>query len=136
MVESQYDLIKNEKDLCVLIRKDLREIHLGEKKNTKQIYNICTRDQITNISWIIEKPREFQENIYSASLTMLKSLIVWIITNCGKFFKRWESQTTLPVSWEICMQVKNQQLEPDMEQQIGSKLGEEYVKAVYCHLFI
>ena len=67
---------------------------------------------------------------------MLKSLIVWIITNCGKFFKRWESQTTLPVSWEICMQVKNQQLEPDMEQQIGSKLGEEYVKAVYCHLFI
>ena len=50
--------------------------------------------------------------------------------------ERWESQTTLPVSWEICMQVKNQQLEPDMEQQTGSKLGKEYVKAVYCHLFI
>jgi len=41
----------------------------------------------------------------------------------GKFFKRWEYQTTLPVSWEICMQVKKQQLEPDMEQQTGSKLG-------------
>ena len=43
-------------------------------------------------------------------------------------------QTTLPASWEICMQVKNQQLEPDMEQRTGSKLGKEYVKAVYCHL--
>ena len=42
----------------------------------------------------------------SASLTMLKPLTVWITTNCGKFFKRWEYQTTLPVSWEICMQVK------------------------------
>ena len=42
-------------------------------------------------------------------------------------------QTTLPASWEICMQVKKQQLELDMEQQIGSKLGKEYVKTVYCH---
>ena len=46
---------------------------------------------------------------------------------------RWEYQTILPVSWEICMQVKKQQLEPDMEQQTGSKLGREYIKAVYCH---
>ena len=51
----------------------------------------------------------------------------------GKFFKRWEYQTTLPASWEICMQVKKQQLELDMEQQTGSKLGKEYIKAVYCH---
>ena len=58
---------------------------------------------------------------------------VWITTNCGKFFKRWEYQTTLPASWEICMQVKKQQLEQDMEQQTGSKLGKKYVKAVYCH---
>ena len=42
-------------------------------------------------------------------------------------------QATLPHSWEICMQVKKQQLEPDMEQQTGFKLGKEYVKAVYCH---
>ena len=47
--------------------------------------------------------------------------------------KRWEYQTTLPASWEICMQVKKQQLELDMEQQTGSKLGKEYIKAVYCH---
>ena len=62
---------------------------------------------------------------------MLKPLTVWITTNCGKFLKRWEYQTTLPASWEICMQVKKQQLEPDMEQQTGSKLGKEYVKAIY-----
>ena len=46
---------------------------------------------------------------------------------------RWEYQTTLPASWGICMQVKKQQLELDMEQQTGSKSGKEYVKAVYCH---
>ena len=47
--------------------------------------------------------------------------------------KIWEYQTTLPASWEICMQVKKKQLELDMEQQTGSKLGKEYDKAVYCH---
>ena len=50
-----------------------------------------------------------------------------------KFWKRLEYQTTSLSSWEICMQVKKQQLESDTEQQIGSKLGKEYVKAVYCH---
>ena len=63
---------------------------------------------------------------------MLKPLTV-DHTNSGKFLKRWEYQTTLPVSREICMQVKKQQLELYMEQQTGSKLGKEYVKAVYCH---
>ena len=51
----------------------------------------------------------------------------------GKFWKRWEYQTTWPASWEICMQVRKQQLELDMEQQTDSKSGKEYVKAVYCH---
>ena len=50
-----------------------------------------------------------------------------------KFLKRWGYQTTWPASSEICMQVRKQQLELDMEQQIGSKLGKDYVKAVYCH---
>ena len=54
-----------------------------------------TRDQIANICWIIEKAREFQKNIStSALLTMPKPLTVWITTNCGKYFKRWEHQTT------------------------------------------
>ena len=58
------------------------------------------RDQIANIHWIIEKAREFQKKktSTSASLTVLKPLTVWITTNCVKFFKRWEYQTTLPVS--------------------------------------
>ena len=63
----------------------------------------------------------------SALLTMPKSLTVCITTN-------WKIlQTTLPASWEICMQLRKQELELDMEQQIGSKLGKEYVMAVYCH---
>ena len=90
-----------------------------------------TRDQIANIRWIMEKAREFQKK--SALLTMPKPLTVWITTNCGKFWKRWEYQITWPASWEICMQVKNQQLELDMEQQTGSKSGKEYIKPVYRH---
>ena len=62
-----------------------------------------------------------------------KPLTVWITTKYEKFFKRWEYQTTLSASWEVCVQVKKQQLEPDMERQTGSKLGKEYIKAVYCH---
>ena len=58
---------------------------------------------------------------------------MWITTNCGKFLKRWEYQTTLRAFWEIYMQVKKQQLEPDIEQRTSLKLRKEYVKAVYCH---
>ena len=79
------------------------------------------RDQIANIRWIIEKAREFQKNIYFCFIDYAKPLTVWITTNCGKFWKRWEYQTTWPASWEICMQVRKQQLELDMEQQTGSK---------------
>ena len=62
-----------------------------------------------------------------------KSLTVWVTTNCWKLLTRWDYQTTfLPASWEICMHVKKQQLELDREQQTGSKLGKEYIKAVYC----
>ena len=64
---------------------------------------------------------------------MPKPLTVWITINCGKFWKRWEYQTTWPASWEISLQVRKQQLELDMEQQTGSKSGKKYVKAVYCH---
>ena len=57
----------------------------------------------------------------SALLTTPKHLTVWVTTNCGKFFKMWEYQTTLPASWETYMQLKKQQLELDMEQQTDSK---------------
>ena len=64
-------------------------------------------DQIANIHWIIKKAREFQKNIYFCFIDDVK-YFVWITTNCGKFCKRWEYQTTWPASWEICMQVKKQ----------------------------
>ena len=83
-------------------------------------------------SW--KKQESSRKTSISALVTMPKPLTMWITINCGKFWKRWEYQTTtLPASWEICMQVKKQQLEMDMEQQTGSKLGKEYIKAVYCH---
>ena len=58
--------------------------------------------------------------MYRFCMYMPKPLTVWI-TNSGKFLKGWEYQTTWPDSWDICMQVRNQQLELDMEQQTGSK---------------
>ena len=73
-----------------------------------------TRTQIVNIHWVIKKAREFQKNIYSC-FTDYEKFWLWITTNCGKFWKRWEYQTTLPASWEIYKQVKKQQLELDME---------------------
>ena len=77
-----------------------------------------TRDQIANIHWIIETAREFQQNIYFCFIDYAKAF-VWITTNYGKFLKRWEYQTTWSASWEICMQVRKQQLGLDMEQQTG-----------------
>ena len=90
------------------------------------------RDQIASIHWIMEKAREFQKNIYFCFIDYAKAF-VWITTKCGKFLKRWEYQTTWPASWETCVQVKKQHLEPDIEWWIGSKWGMEYVKPVYFH---
>ena len=69
----------------------------------------------------LKKQESSRKTPTSALLTMPKLLIVWITINCGKFFKRWEYQTTWPAFWEICMQVRKQQLELDMEQQTGSR---------------
>ena len=65
------------------------------------------RDQSANIHWIIEKAREFQKNIYFCIIDYTYAFDC-VEYNCGKFFKRWEYQTTLLASWEICMQVKKQ----------------------------
>ena len=104
---------------------EISDVQAGSRKGRG------TRDQIANICWIIEKAREFQKNIYFCFIDY--SLWLCGSQQTGKFWKRWEYQTTLPASWELCMQVKKQQLEPDLEQQTGSKLGKEYVKAIYCH---
>ena len=69
----------------------------------------------------LKKQESSRKTSISALLNMPKPLTVWITTNCGKFFKRWEYQTPWPASWETYMQVRKQQLELDMEQQTGSK---------------
>ena len=69
----------------------------------------------------LKKQESSRKTSISALLTMPTPLTVWITINCGKFWKRWEYQTTWPAFWEICMQVKKQQLELDMQQQTGSK---------------
>ena len=74
------------------MNQELPEVQAGFRKGRG------IRDQVANICWIIEKAREFQKNIYSALLTTLKTLTVWLTTNCEKFFKRWEYQTTLSAS--------------------------------------
>ena len=68
-----------------------------------------------------KKQESFRKTSISALLTMPKPLTVWITRNCGKFWKRWEYQTTWPASWEIYRQVRKLQLELDMEEQTGSK---------------
>ena len=89
-----------------------------------------TRDQTANICWIIEKARV---PVLKTSILLFSPLTVRITINCGKFWKRWEYQTTWPAAWETYTQVRKQQLELGMEQQTGSKQKKEYVKAVYCH---
>ena len=68
----------------------------------------------------MEKAREFQKNIYFCFIDYAKAFAC-VTINCGKFWKRWEYQTTWPASWETYMQVRKQQLELDMEQQTGYK---------------
>ena len=104
---------------------ELPEVQAGFRKDRG------TRHQIANIPWIVEKTREFQEK-KSASLTMLKSLTVWILTN-------WKILKEMRISDYLICLLRNlyagqEVTEADMEQQTGSKLGKEYVKAVYCHL--
>ena len=94
---------------------ELPDVQAGFRKGTG------IRDQIANIPWITEKPTEFQKNIFFCFIDYAKAFAVWITINRGKFWKRWEYQTTWPASWETCMQVRKQQLELDMEQQTGSK---------------
>ena len=92
---------------------ELPDVQAGFRKD------LGTRDQVANICWIIKKAREFQKNIYFWFIDYAKAF-VWITINCGKFWKRWEYQTTWPASWETYMQVRKQQLELDVEQ-TGSK---------------
>ena len=106
---------------------ELSDVHSGFRKG------IGTRDQIANIPWIIKKAGEFPKNIYFCFTDYAEAFNCVDHINCGKFWKRWEYQTTWPASWEICLQVKKKQLELDKEQQTGPKLEKEYIKPACCH---
>ena len=91
-----------------------------------------TRDQIADIRLIVEKVREFHKNVYFCFIDYAKAFDCVDHKKLWKILKGMGIQATLSASWEISMQVKKLQLEWDMKQQTGSKLGKEYVKAVYC----
>jgi len=97
-----------------------QDVQVGFRKGRE------TRDQIANIHWIVEKAREFQKSIYFCFMEYANMLKTFCESqkkkkkNCGKILKRWEYQTTLPISWETCVNFKKQQWEPDMEKQTGS----------------
>ena len=107
------------------MNRELPDVQAGFRKGRG------TRDQIANICWIMEKAREFQKNICFCFIDYAK------VFDCVDHNILWKILKEMGISdrltWEICMQVKKQRLELDMEQQTGSKLGKEYIKVVYCH---
>ena len=112
------------------MNRELPDVQAGFRKGRG------TRDQIANICWIIEKAREFQKNICLCFIDCAKAL------DCVDHNKLENSSgdgNTRPPylpPWEICMQIKKQQLELDMEQWIGSKLGKEYIKVYIVTLLV
>ena len=74
------------------MNRELPDVQAGFRKGRG------TRDQSANICWIIEKVREFQKNIYFCFIDYTKTFDCMITTDCGKFLKKWEYQTILPVS--------------------------------------
>ena len=97
------------------VNRDLPGVQAGFRKGRG------TRDQIANIHWIIEKAREFQKNIYFCFIDYAKAFGCLDHNKLWKIQKEMGIPDTWPASWEICMQVKKQQLELDMEQQTSSK---------------
>ena len=108
------------------VHRELPDVQAGFRKGRG------TRDQIANIHWIIKKAKEFQRNIYFCFIDYVRA---FDYVDHNELWEKRDRTTRTPdlPPREICMQVKKQQLEPDMEQRTGSKLGKEYIKAVYCH---
>ena len=113
--------------LQLYMSQELPDVQAGFRKGRG------TRDQIANMCWIIKNAREFQKNIYFCFIDYTKAFDCVDHNKLWKFLKRSEYQTTLSAPWETCMQVKKQQLEPNMTQRTSSKLWKDYIKAVYYH---
>ena len=109
------------------MNRELPDVQAGFRKGRG------TRGQIANIHWIIGKAREFQKNIYFCFTDYAKAFDRVDQNKLWKIPKEMGIPDHLTFLLRICMQVRKQQLELDMEQWTGSKLGKEYVKAVYCH---
>ena len=95
------------------------DVQAGFRKGREQEVKLPTSVGSTKTS-------EFQKNLFFGFIDCVDH-------NQQKFFKMWEYQTTLPATWEICIQIEKEQLELGMEQWTGSKEEKEYIKAVYCH---
>ena len=106
------------------MNRELSDVQAGFRKGRG------TRDQIANICWITEKARQFQK---TSTICINDYAKAFDCVDHNKLRKYQMGTPGKPASWEICMQVKKQELELDMEQQTGSKSGKEYVMTVYCH---
>ena len=94
---------------------ELPDVQAGFRKGRR------TRDQITNVCWVIEKAREFQKNVYFCFIDYAKAFDCVDHNKLWKVLKEMGIPDRLTASWETCMQVRKQKLELDMEQQTGSK---------------
>ena len=104
------------------MNRELPDVQVGFRKGKG------TRDQIADICWIIEKAKEFQKNIYICFIDYTKGF------DCvGKFLKEMGIPDHLTCSLRNLFAGQKQQLDLDIKQRTGSKLGKQYVKAVYCH---
>ena len=112
------------------MNRELPDVQAGFRKGRG------TRDQIANIRWIMEKAREFQKKHLFLLIDYAKAFDCVDHNKLWKILKEMGIPDHLTASWEICMQVRKQQLELDMEQQTGSKLGKEYAKLYIVNLFI
>ena len=106
---------------------ELPDVQVGFRKGRGN------RDQISNIHWIIKKARELQRNIQFSFTDYAKAFDCVDHHKLWKILKEMGIPDHLPVSCEVCLKFKKQYLDLDMEKQIGSKSGKEYVKPVYCH---
>ena len=111
------------------MNQELPDVQAGFRKDRG------TRDQIANICWIIKKAKEFQKNLYFYFIEYINAFDYVDHNKLWKILQEMgiSDHITVPTFWENCMQIKKQELKPDIEQWTGSKLGKEYVKAVYCH---
>ena len=109
------------------VNRELPDVQAGFRKGRG------TRDQIANIRWVIEKARKFQKNIYFCFIGCAKTFDCVDHNKLWKILQEMGIPDHLTCLLRICMQVRKQQLEPDVEQQTGPKSGKEYFKPVYCH---